>query len=190
MPPVEQVCTGVRRRRFGWLAAGPLDLPWRRWRPKSAASRPPTVSCARYGPMKATTNQIQALLKLEAIGQTRGVLKTASNKLSIVAGQVQSAVADANDALRRHLDVTTLAREDVLAAINLRRRTLGLVEIGDLGAGTDLSAGILGKGWRRRLRQEDCPSGRGSVGKVRGRLARPESEGSGDCGARPHHVGR
>ena len=89
------------------------------------------------------SREIQALLKLEAIGQTRGVLKTASNKLSIVAGQVQSAVADANDALRRHLDVTTLAREDVLAAINLRRRTLGLVEIGDLGAGTDLSAGIL-----------------------------------------------
>ena len=89
------------------------------------------------------SKEIQALLKLEAIGQTRGVLKTASNKLSNVAGQAQSAVADADNALRRHLDVTTLAREDVLAAINLRRSTLRLVEIGDLGAGTDLSAGIL-----------------------------------------------
>ena len=89
------------------------------------------------------SKEIQALLKLEAIGQTRGVLKTASNKLSIVAGQAQSAVETAADALRRHLDVTILAREGVLAAVDPHRRTLGLVEINDLGADTDLSAGIL-----------------------------------------------
>ena len=89
------------------------------------------------------SKEIQALLKLEAIGQTRGVLKTASNKLSIVAGQAKSAVETAADALRRHLDVTILAREGVLAAVNPHRRTLGLVEINDLGADTDLSAGIL-----------------------------------------------
>ena len=89
------------------------------------------------------SKEIQALLKLEAIGQIRGVLKTASNKLSIVAGQAQSDVETAADALRRHLDVTILPREGVLAAVNPHRRTLGLVEINDLGADTDLSAGIL-----------------------------------------------
>ena len=89
------------------------------------------------------SKEIQALLKLEAIGQIRGVLKTASNKLSIVARQTQSAVETAADALRRHLDVTILPREGVLAAVNPHRQTLGLVEINDLGADTDLSAGIL-----------------------------------------------
>ena len=89
------------------------------------------------------SKEIQALLKLEAIGQTRGVLKTASNKLSNVAGQARSALKSADDALRRHLDVKILAPEDVLAAINPHRRTLGLVEIRDLGADTDLSGDLL-----------------------------------------------
>ena len=92
------------------------------------------------------SKEIQALLKLEAIGQTRGVLKTASNKLSNVARQARSTHKDADDALRRHLDVMVLTREDVLAAINPCRRTLGLVEIEDLGADTDLSADILEAG--------------------------------------------
>ena len=89
------------------------------------------------------SKEIQALLKLEAIGHIRGVLKTASNKLSNAARQARSTHKDAGDALRRHLDVAVLTEEDVLAAINLRRRTLGLVEIGDLGPDTDLSADIL-----------------------------------------------
>ena len=88
------------------------------------------------------SKEIQALLKLDAIGQIRGVLKTASNKLSIMGRQAQRAVENADGALRRHLEVMTLAREDVLGAINPHRRTLGLAEISDLGADTDLSAGI------------------------------------------------
>ena len=89
------------------------------------------------------SKEIQALLKLEAIGQTRGKLKTAWNRLATSAGQARSAHEDADEAFRRHLDVTTLAREDILGAINSHRRTLGLVEIDDLGADTDLSAGVL-----------------------------------------------
>ena len=89
------------------------------------------------------SKEIQALLKLEVIGQTRGVLKTAWNKLSIDARQAQHAVTNAEGALCRHLGMIGLARKEILAAINLHRRTLGLAEIGELGAGTDLSAGIL-----------------------------------------------
>ena len=89
------------------------------------------------------SKEIQALLKLEAVGQTRGVLKTASNKLSIVARQVQRTADTAADALRRHLDLARLGREDILAAVNPHRRTLGLSEISDLGADVDLSSGIL-----------------------------------------------
>ncbi len=89
------------------------------------------------------SKEIQALLKLEAIGQIRGVLKTASNKLSNAARQARSTHEDAGDALRRHLDVAVLTEEDVLAAINPRRQTLGLGQIGNLEADTDLSAAIM-----------------------------------------------
>ena len=89
------------------------------------------------------SKEIQALLKLEAIGQIRGVLKTTSNKLSTVARQARSAVADSDDALRRHLDVPALTHESVFGVINPHRQMLGLTEIDHLGADTDLSAGIL-----------------------------------------------
>ena len=89
------------------------------------------------------SKEIQALLKLEAIEHTRGVLKTASNKLAIVARQARSAVEIAAHALCRHLDVTILTREDILVAINQHRQTLSLVEISGMGANTDLSAGIM-----------------------------------------------
>ena len=89
------------------------------------------------------SKEIQELLKLESIGDTRRALKTAGNKLGIVAREARNAVADSDTALRRHLDVATLAQEDVLAAINPHRRTLDLAEIGNLGPDNDLSAGIL-----------------------------------------------
>jgi hypothetical protein len=89
------------------------------------------------------SKEIQALLKLEEIGRTRGVLKTASNKLSIELRHAQDTVGNAADALCRHLDVSSLANADVLAAVNRHRRTLGLSEIGQLEGDTDLSAGVL-----------------------------------------------
>ena len=100
------------------------------------------------------SKEIQALLKLDAIGHTRGVLKTASNKLSIVARQAQNAVNNAGQALRSHLGIVTLTREDVLAAINPHRKTLGLVEITDLGTDTDLSGGILEGAGAARFNKE------------------------------------
>ena len=89
------------------------------------------------------SKEIQELLKLESIGDTRRALKTAGNKLGIVAREARNAVADSDAALRRHLDVAKLAQEDVLAAINPHRRTLELAEIVKLGSDNDLSAGIL-----------------------------------------------
>jgi len=89
------------------------------------------------------SKEIQALLKLEEIGETRGVLKTVSNKLSIASKTAQRDVESADDAFRRHLDVKALSKEDILAAVNAKRKTLGLTEIGDLAADTNLSAGVL-----------------------------------------------
>ncbi len=89
------------------------------------------------------SKEIQELLKLEAIGDTRRALKTTWNRLGIMAREARTAVADSDAAFRRHLDVAKLAQADVLAAINPHRRTLDLAEIGTLGPDTDLSAGIL-----------------------------------------------
>ncbi len=89
------------------------------------------------------SKEIQALLKLEEVGSTRGVLKTAANKLSMALKTAERDVENAEDAFRRHLEVTSLAREDVFAAINPKRRTLGLPEINDLGGDASLCAGVL-----------------------------------------------
>ena len=89
------------------------------------------------------SKQIQALLRLEQIGETRGVLKTARNKLSISLTTALRDVENAEDAFRRHLDVKHLKEEGILAVVNPRRLTLGLPEIKHLDAGTDLGAGVL-----------------------------------------------
>ena len=89
------------------------------------------------------SKEIQALLKLEAIGDTRAAMKTAWNRLANLARQARSAHERADEALRRHLDVAKTTPEVVLDAINPHRRTLGLPEIDDVRADTDLSVGIL-----------------------------------------------
>lgn len=89
------------------------------------------------------SREIQELLKLESIGQTRGVLKTVQNKLTTAARQTKSALQTAEEALWRHLDVTAPRPEDILAAINPHRQTLGLDEITRLAPDTDFTAGTL-----------------------------------------------
>lgn len=92
------------------------------------------------------SKEVQALLKLEEIGETRGVLKTAWNKLATAARQTRSVAEDAEDALRRHLDIKNVTKEEILPAVNSRRRTLGLAEIAEFTTATDLSAGVLQSG--------------------------------------------
>jgi recombinational DNA repair ATPase RecF len=100
------------------------------------------------------SKEIQALLKLDEIGQTRGVLKTASNKLAAAARQAKSAAENAEDALRRHLDIKSLEKEEILAAVNPHRRTLALTEISELKPATDLSAGVLEGGTHTAFNKE------------------------------------
>ena len=65
-----------------------------------------------------------------------------SKKTGCVSATAQGAVGNANDAFRRHLDVKTLSAEEVLAAINPRRKILGLLEIKEFTADTSLNAGV------------------------------------------------
>ena len=87
------------------------------------------------------SKEIQALLKLEEIGNLRGVLKTARNKITHEYGAAQKDAENAADALRRHLDIKGLAAGDILAAVNTHRQVIGLPPVDVLTADTALNAG-------------------------------------------------
>ena len=88
------------------------------------------------------SKEIQALLKLEEIGNVRSVLKTARNKVTNAYSVAQKETTNAADALRRHLDIRALAAADILAAVNAQRQVLGLSAIAELAADTVLNAGV------------------------------------------------
>jgi predicted DCC family thiol-disulfide oxidoreductase YuxK len=92
------------------------------------------------------SKEIQALLKLDDVGNVRTVLQTAKNKLSSAHSGAQKDLGNAEDALRRHLDVKNLSKEDIVAAVNPHRKTLGLAEIREFTADTVLNAGVLESG--------------------------------------------
>lgn len=88
------------------------------------------------------SEEIQTILKLEEIGQTRSALNTAQNRLGT---ESRNALTQANagcDLLLRHLQLSALRAEDVLAVVNQRRALLGLTSIGSLTADTKLDAGL------------------------------------------------
>jgi ABC-type multidrug transport system ATPase subunit len=92
------------------------------------------------------SKEIQALLKLDDVGNIRSLLQTVKNKLSSAHSAAQRDVSNAEDALRRHMDVRTLSKEDIVAAVNPQRKILGLSEIREFTADTILNAGVLESG--------------------------------------------
>lgn len=89
------------------------------------------------------SEEIQTLLKLEAIGDTRAALNTAQNKLQTAQKTAAALIVTATDALQRHLQIATLRKEDVLDAVNKRRKLLGLSFITELTADTKLDEGLI-----------------------------------------------
>lgn len=88
------------------------------------------------------SEEIQTILKLDEIGQTRSALNTAQNKLQTQQRTAAAQVQSSRDALQVHLQIPTLRAEDLLEAVNKRRKVLGLPEIGELTADTKLHAGL------------------------------------------------
>ena len=72
------------------------------------------------------SKEIQALLKLDDVGTLRSVLQAAKNKLSSAHTAAQKDLGNAEDALRRHLDIQRLSNDDILAVVNPRRKLLGV----------------------------------------------------------------
>lgn len=88
------------------------------------------------------SEEIQTLLKLEEIGQTRNALNTAQNKLHAAYKKTTQDAEVAATALQIHLKIPTLKPEDLLEAVNARRKILGLAQFTSLGADTKLDTGL------------------------------------------------
>lgn len=85
--------------------------------------------------------EVQALLRLDELGQIRAALKTATNKLGTELGAAQNEAQRAVDDLRRHLDLEKLDDRETLEVINQKRRVLNLRELRMLETDTSLTEG-------------------------------------------------
>ena len=88
------------------------------------------------------SRDVQTLLKLDAIDETRGTLKTTENKLGVEQTTAKTVSEAAEESLKRHLDLAALKAEDVLTAVNKRRQVLGLPFLAELTKDTDVSQGM------------------------------------------------
>jgi hypothetical protein len=88
------------------------------------------------------SRDVQTLLKLDDIDQTRATLKTTENKLNAEYSPAKAQAEAAEQSLKRHLDIPALKTEDILSSINKRRKVLSLIEIVNLTKDTSVSEGI------------------------------------------------
>jgi DNA repair exonuclease SbcCD ATPase subunit len=109
--------------------------------PEIALSRREILRFILVEPTKRS-EEIQTILKLDEIGQTRSALNTAQNKLQNAQRSAAAQVQSNRSALQLHLQIATLHAQDLLAAVIKRRKVLGLAEIEDLTADTKLDAGL------------------------------------------------
>lgn len=90
------------------------------------------------------SRDVQTLLKLEDIDQARATLKTTENKLTAEYSAANSKAEVAEDSLKRHLDVPAFKTDDLLAAVNRRRKVLDLPLLDHLNKETSVSGGLAG----------------------------------------------
>lgn len=88
------------------------------------------------------SEEIQTILKLDEIGEVRGALNTAQNKLQTNHRNATAQMQSAREALQLHIQIPTVLPADVLEAVNQRRKVLGLLEIAELTPDTKLDAGL------------------------------------------------
>jgi hypothetical protein len=69
---------------------------------------------------------VQALLKLDRIDEIRRLLRSALTKTSTEAKRADTDVANSEDGIRRHLDLTALLATEVTTVVNKHRAILGL----------------------------------------------------------------
>jgi len=109
--------------------------------PEITLSRRDIIRFILVEPSKRSA-EIQTLLKLDDIGETRSALNTAQNRLQIALRSASAQVKAHADALRLHLQIETLAADQLLAAVNRQRNHLNLPEIAELTAETAVDEGL------------------------------------------------
>lgn len=109
--------------------------------PEITLSRRDIIRFILVGPSERSA-EIQTLLKLDEIGETRSALNTAQNRLQTTLRSASAQVKADSDALRIHLQVETLAADQLLAAVNKQRKLLELPEIAGVTAEMTLDAGL------------------------------------------------
>lgn len=115
-------------------------VEWAARHPELILSRREVIKYVNTEPGKRA-QEVQALLKLDRIDETRRLLNTARNKTSTVARSADDAVRSAEDAVKRGLDITDLLPSEVTVVINKKREVLGLEALSATTLETDLSAG-------------------------------------------------
>src|SRR2546426_5231364 len=103
--------------------------------PEIALSRREILRFILVEPAKRS-EEIQIILKLDEIGHTRAALNTAQNRLQSQQRTAAAQVDSSRSALLLHIQIATLRSEDLLEAVNQRRKLLGLPEIAELTADT------------------------------------------------------
>ncbi len=88
------------------------------------------------------SEEVQALLRLDQIGELRSNLKTISNTYEKEAKDFKRVQTQASESLAQALEITELVKEKVLEAVNSRRIILGLSLLADLTATTTLNDGL------------------------------------------------
>jgi DNA repair exonuclease SbcCD ATPase subunit len=89
------------------------------------------------------SEEIQALLKLDEVGQARSVLNTALNKLATAQTTAETLVKTRRNTLQLHLQIAAFKPDTILEAVNKKRKILGLLPIPKLEKGTDLAQGLV-----------------------------------------------
>lgn len=90
--------------------------------------------------------EVQALLKLNRIDETRRLLNTARNKTSAAARGAGDTVKSLNDGVKRILDISSLSPSEIATAVNKKRDVLGLEALTAITLDTDLGDGLSGSG--------------------------------------------
>jgi hypothetical protein len=88
------------------------------------------------------SEEIQAILKIEELGQTRSALNTAHSKLKREATAAESDTKNKRENLKQHLAVSTLSAAEMLTAVNAKRKVLNLSELPEVTAETELDEGL------------------------------------------------
>jgi recombinational DNA repair ATPase RecF len=115
-------------------------VAWAGQHPELTLSRREVIKYVNTEPGKRA-QEVQALLKLDRIDETRRLLNTARNKTSAAAKSADDAVKSAEDGIKRILDITSLLPSEVVRTVNKQRDVLGLEALTTVSLDTDLSAG-------------------------------------------------